>query len=99
MLLIGKNEMIGQSWMPPLDQVLKRHDLNTANLAYARWLGGRKGIEEITTEWNRVVIGRQAYLARSVSPVQKLLSRGRQVYGFRTKKRSKCNEGLPADKK
>jgi uncharacterized protein YecE (DUF72 family) len=74
--------MIDQSWMPPIDQVLKRHDLDTANFAYIRWLGDRKGIEEITTEWDRIVIDRQADLARWVLPVHQLLARRRQVYGF-----------------
>jgi uncharacterized protein YecE (DUF72 family) len=74
--------MIDQSWMPPIDQILKRHDLDTANFAYIRWLGDRKGIEEITKEWDRVVIDRQADLARWVLPVHRLLARGRQVYGF-----------------
>jgi uncharacterized protein YecE (DUF72 family) len=74
--------MIDQSWMPPIDQLLKRHDLDTAKFAYIRWLGDRKGIEEITTEWDKVVIDRQADLARWVLPVHQLLARGRQVYGF-----------------
>jgi hypothetical protein len=68
--------MIDQSWMPPIDQILKRHDLDTANFAYIRWLGDRKGIEEITKEWDRVVIDRQADLARWVLPVHQLLARG-----------------------
>jgi uncharacterized protein YecE (DUF72 family) len=74
--------MIDQSWMPPIDQLLKRHDLDTAKFAYIRWLGDRKGIEEITKEWDKVVIDRQADLARWVLPVHQLLARGRQVYGF-----------------
>jgi uncharacterized protein YecE (DUF72 family) len=74
--------MIDQSCMPPIDQLLKRHDLDTANFAYVRWPGDRKGIEEITTEWDRVVIDGQADLARWVLPVQQLLARGPQVYGF-----------------
>jgi uncharacterized protein YecE (DUF72 family) len=82
MLLVGKNAMIGQSLMPPIDQLLKRHDLDTANFAYIRWLGDRKGIEDITKEWDKVVIDRRADLARWVVPVQQLVSRGRQVYSF-----------------
>jgi uncharacterized protein YecE (DUF72 family) len=84
--LLGKYNvafaMIDQSWMPPIDQLLKRYNLDTANFAYIRWLGDRKGIEEITNEWDKVVIDRRADLARWVVPVQKLLSSGRQVYGF-----------------
>jgi uncharacterized protein YecE (DUF72 family) len=84
--LLGKHNiaftMIDQSWMPPIDQLLKRNDFDTATFAYIRWLGDRKGIEEITNEWDKVVIDRRADLARWVLPVQKLLSRGRQVYGF-----------------
>jgi uncharacterized protein YecE (DUF72 family) len=74
--------MIDQSWMPPIDQLLKSHDLDTANFAYIRWLGDRKGIEEITKEWDKVVIDRSADLTRWVLPVRQLLARGRQVYGF-----------------
>jgi uncharacterized protein YecE (DUF72 family) len=47
-----------------------------------RWLGDRKGIEDITTEWDKVVIDRRADLTRWVVPVQQLLSRRRQAYGF-----------------
>jgi uncharacterized protein YecE (DUF72 family) len=74
--------MIDQSWMPPIDQLLKRHDLDTAPFAYIRWLGDRKGIEDITKEWDKVVIDRTADLTRWVLPVHQLLARGRQVYGF-----------------
>jgi len=33
-------------------------DLITADFAYVRWLGNRKGIEEITTTWDKVVVDR-----------------------------------------
>lgn len=42
-------------------------DLITADFAYVRWLGDRKGIEKITTEWNKTVVDRAAEMKKWVS--------------------------------
>jgi uncharacterized protein YecE (DUF72 family) len=74
--------LIDQSWMPPIQELFERHQLETADFVYIRWLGDRKGIEEITTSWDRVVWDREADLQQWVRPVQSFLGKGLQVYGF-----------------
>jgi len=74
--------LIDQSWMPPIDQLFGKQDVETADFVYIRWLGDRKGIEEITTSWDRVVVDREADLQHWVEPVRSFLGKGLQVYGF-----------------
>jgi uncharacterized protein YecE (DUF72 family) len=74
--------LIDQSWMPGIDQILQSHDPLTADFAYLRWLGDRKGIEEITTSWDKVVVDRTRDLERWVQPVRSFLPRVEVVYGF-----------------
>ncbi len=74
--------LIDQSWMPPIQQLFGRQQLETADFVYIRWLGDRKGIEEITASWDRVVVDRRADLQQWVKPVQSFLEKGLHVYGF-----------------
>jgi uncharacterized protein YecE (DUF72 family) len=73
---------IDQSWMPRIGELLRKFDLDTAEFAYIRWLGDRKGIEEITKSWDVVVVDREENLKQWVKPVKDLLGRRRAVYGF-----------------
>jgi uncharacterized protein YecE (DUF72 family) len=74
--------LIDQSWMPRISQILKRNDPDTTDFIYIRWLGDRKGIEEITTSWDKVVVDRTADLQEWVTPVRNWLRKGRVIYGF-----------------
>ena len=74
--------LIDQSWMPPIQQLFGKQQLETADFVYIRWLGDRKGIEEITTSWDRVVVNREADLQQWVKPVQSFLGKSLHVYGF-----------------
>jgi len=47
-----------QSRMPPPSELSQKFDPITADWTYIRWLGDRKGIERITTTWNKTVIDR-----------------------------------------
>jgi len=42
-------------------------DLVTADFAYIRWLGDRKGIEAMTTTWNRTIVDRTPDIEKWVS--------------------------------
>ena len=42
------------SFMPRPWELKQKFDLVTADFAYVRWLGDRKGIEKQTTTWDRV---------------------------------------------
>jgi hypothetical protein len=44
--------------MPLPNELSQRFDPITADWTYIRWLGDRKGIERITTTWDKTVIDR-----------------------------------------
>ena len=70
-----------QSWMPrPKD--LEKYDPITADFAYIRWLGDRKGIEKVTKTWNQTIIDRTSDLQTWVNVCEKIQKRGitRYVY-------------------
>ncbi|MFN8007588.1 MAG: DUF72 domain-containing protein [Terriglobia bacterium] len=74
--------LIDQAWMTPIHQLFDQLELETTDFVYIRWLGDRKGIEEITTSWDRVVVDRQEDLKNWLRPVRSFLTKGKQVYGF-----------------
>jgi uncharacterized protein YecE (DUF72 family) len=69
-------------WMPPIQELLRQHDVVTADFAYIRWLGDRKGIEAITQKWDHLVIDRTQETTTWVNVVRQLLARDLSVYGF-----------------
>jgi uncharacterized protein YecE (DUF72 family) len=50
------------SFMPRPWELKQKFDLVTADFAYIRWLGDRKGIEKQTTTWDKTVIDRTSDL-------------------------------------
>jgi uncharacterized protein YecE (DUF72 family) len=46
------------SFMPRPWEMKEKFDLITADFAYVRWLGDRKGIEKQTTTWDKTVVDR-----------------------------------------
>ncbi len=74
------------SWMPRPWEVIARSgkplDLITADFAYVRWLGDRKGIEAITTSWDKTVVDRREDLLHWVKLFRELLSRNLTVYAY-----------------
>lgn len=50
------------SFMPRPWELKQKVDLVTADFAYVRWLGDRKGIEKQTTTWDKTVIDRTSDL-------------------------------------
>lgn len=50
--------LVDQSWMPRPAQWFERFDPITADFTYVRWLGDRKGIEERTKVWDRIIVDR-----------------------------------------
>jgi uncharacterized protein YecE (DUF72 family) len=50
--------LIDQSWMPRLWELPQKFDPLTSDFTYVRWLGDRKGIEEQTKTWNKIVVNR-----------------------------------------
>ena len=74
--------LIDHPWMAPIDQLFAKQDVVTADFAYLRWLGDRKGIEERTKRWDQVIIDRTREMETWISIIRKLLKRGIRILGF-----------------
>jgi len=71
-----------QSWMPRPNELLERFDPITADFTYIRWLGDRKGIEEQTKMWDKVIVDRTAELNEWVEIVRKVHKRRIQIFAY-----------------
>jgi uncharacterized protein YecE (DUF72 family) len=76
-----------QSWMPvwmndPGEWEARELDLLTANFAYIRWLGDRKGIEEHTKSWDKTIVDRTSDLQKWVEACIKIRRRGAEIYAY-----------------
>jgi len=71
-----------QSWMPSAEGLFEKYDPITADFAYIRWLGDRKGIEQLTKVWNSTVIDRTAELQSWVDVCEKIQKRGITQYVY-----------------
>jgi uncharacterized protein YecE (DUF72 family) len=69
-------------WMPPIQELIRQHDVVTADFAYIRWLGDRQAMEAITQKWDRLVVDRTPDTRMWVAVVRQLLARDLAVYGF-----------------
>ena len=63
--------LVDHAWMPRPRQLFDRFDPITADFAYVRWLGDRKGIEEKTKTWNKIIVNRAADLGEWVEVLKK----------------------------
>jgi uncharacterized protein YecE (DUF72 family) len=67
-----------------------RWDILTANFAYVRLLGDRKGIEQLTQVWNREVTDRTTDLRSWVDYLKPIQSRGTTIYVYVNNHYSGC---------
>jgi uncharacterized protein YecE (DUF72 family) len=74
--------LIDHPWMPRVDQLMADVDPITTGFAYVRWLGDRKGIEERTKSWDKVIVDRTSEMERWVPAIRELLKRNVTVYGY-----------------
>jgi uncharacterized protein YecE (DUF72 family) len=74
--------LIDQSWMPRPKELFERRDPITADFAYVRWLGDRKGIEQQTKTWNKIIVDRTADLGEWVEVLKKVSQRRIQILAF-----------------
>jgi uncharacterized protein YecE (DUF72 family) len=74
--------LIDQSWMPRPAQWFEKFDPITADFAYVRWLGDRKGIEEQTKIWNKVIVDRRAELSEWAEILGKVRKRKIQIFAY-----------------
>src|SRR5713226_5726392 len=74
--------LIDQSWMPRPWEMKEKFDLITADFTYVRWLGDRKGTEEQTKTWDKVIVDRQGDLFEWVGLLKKVHERRIMILAF-----------------
>jgi uncharacterized protein YecE (DUF72 family) len=74
--------LVDHAWMPRPSELFARLDPITADFAYIRWLGDRKGIEERTKTWDKVIVDRRPELREWASVVYKINGRGVPVFAY-----------------
>jgi uncharacterized protein YecE (DUF72 family) len=72
------------SFMPRPWELKQKFDLVTADFAYVRWLGDRKGIEKQTTTWDKTVIDRTDDLKNWVDLLKEMVNNKkiRKLFAF-----------------
>ena len=72
------------SFMPRPWELKQKFDLVTADFAYVRWLGDRKGIEKQTTTWDKTVINRTDDLKNWVDLLKQMVNskKIRKLFAF-----------------
>jgi uncharacterized protein YecE (DUF72 family) len=74
--------LVDHVWMPRPRQLFEKFDPITADFAYVRWIGDRKGIEEKTKTWNIIILDRGADLAEWVEVLKPVHKRKIQILAF-----------------
>jgi uncharacterized protein YecE (DUF72 family) len=74
--------LIDQSWMPRPAQWFEKRDPITVDFTYVRWLVDRKGIEEQTKVWDKIIVDRSADLAEWVEVLKTVHKRKIQILAF-----------------
>lgn len=74
--------LIDHPWMPPVQQLLQKLDVVTASFTYIRFLGDRKGIEEKTQHWDRILVDREREMESWIPEIRRLLARRLTIYAY-----------------
>jgi len=74
--------LIDQSWMPRPAQWFEKFDPIASDFTYVRWLGDRKGIEEQTKTWDKVIVDRGAELSEWAEILGKVHKRKIQIFAY-----------------
>jgi uncharacterized protein YecE (DUF72 family) len=74
--------LVDHVWMPRPAEVFEKLDPVTADFAYIRWLGDRKGIEKRTKTWDRTIVDRSAELGEWVGVCNKIGGRGVPIFAY-----------------
>jgi uncharacterized protein YecE (DUF72 family) len=74
--------LIDHPWMPRPQQLMERIDPITADFTYIRWLGDRKGIEEQTKTWDKIIVDRKKELGEWANACWKLNARGVPIFAY-----------------
>ena len=68
--------------MPGFAALTKKFDPITTDWTYIRWLGDRKGIEKLTTTWDKTVVDRTSELTSWVDFCYQIRKRGVVIYVY-----------------
>jgi uncharacterized protein YecE (DUF72 family) len=74
--------LVAQAWMPRIDTLAKALDLVTADFCYARFIGDRKGIEQKTKKWDRVIEDKTEEMKVWVTELKQITNQGVKTYAF-----------------
>src|SRR5712672_674758 len=76
--------LIDQSWVPRPWEIKNKIDLVTADWTYVRWLGDRKGIEQETKTWDKVIVDRKSDLKNWVDVLKQMVNdkKIRKLFSF-----------------
>jgi uncharacterized protein YecE (DUF72 family) len=74
--------LIDQSWMPRPSEWFEKFDPIIADFTYVRWLGDRKGIEQQTKVWDKIIVDRSGDLAEWVEVLKTVHKRKIQILAF-----------------
>jgi uncharacterized protein YecE (DUF72 family) len=74
--------LIDQAWMPRANEIFEKFDPITADFTYIRLLGDRKGIEQQTKVWDKVIVDRSRELMSWVNVCQRTVRRGVSTYVY-----------------
>ena len=70
------------SFVPRPWEMEEEFELITADFVHVRWLGDRKGIEELTESWDKTIIDRTSDLQNWVGLLRKVYERRIQILAF-----------------
>jgi uncharacterized protein YecE (DUF72 family) len=68
--------------LPQPAKWFERIDPITADFAYVRWLGDRKGIERLTKTWDETILDRREPLQEWVKVCDQAVRSGVRVYAY-----------------
>jgi uncharacterized protein YecE (DUF72 family) len=74
--------LIDHPWMPPPREYCAKAGALTTDFTYVRWLGDRKGMEELTQTWDKTVVDRTGELQEWVEACRNFLKRKIRVFAF-----------------
>ena len=70
------------SFLPRPWEMKEKFDLITADFAYVRWLGDRKGIEKLTETWDKSVVDRREDLTNWVELFRQFVARNLKIFAY-----------------
>lgn len=74
--------LVAQAWMPRIDTLAKALDLLTAEFCYSRFIGDRKGIENKTLKWDKLIEDKTEEMTVWTNELKKIAGKGVRTYAF-----------------